>query len=79
MGNYESMRNLKQIKDILKRIPYLPFLYYKCVALTLKLRPAEDVFTDIFEENKWEGKDSISGSGSDIHQTKVVISEFPIM
>jgi 2-polyprenyl-3-methyl-5-hydroxy-6-metoxy-1,4-benzoquinol methylase len=70
------MRTLKQIA---RKIPGFPFVYHilynKYVAFQLKLKNTEDVFTDIYRRNKWGGKDSISGPGSDGHQTRVIARE----
>lgn len=38
---------------------------------------AEDVFTNIYKGNRWFGKESISGQGSTIDQTKIIIQEIP--
>lgn len=73
------MRILRKIKESAKRIPYVPYLYYKFLALTLRSGPAEVVFTDIFRGNKWGGKDSASGMGSDVGQTRVVVGALPII
>lgn len=35
------------------------------------------VFTQIYRRNAWRGTDSVSGTGSDAHQTKVIIEELP--
>ena len=37
----------------------------------------KDVFSNIFNENHWGGKDSVSGPGSDLVQTKVLIDVLP--
>lgn len=61
-------------KEIAKKIPGVPFVY---LWLKNKLGSTEYIFTDIFSGNKWEGTDSISGSGSDTLQTQVIIKELP--
>jgi hypothetical protein len=38
---------------------------------------SESIFTKIFEDNKWHGTDSISGTGSDSVQTRIIIDELP--
>jgi len=43
--------------------------------LMLKLRPAEAIFSSIFFGNKWGGKESVSGRGSDLLQTRVIRNE----
>lgn len=45
----------------------------------LKAKDAEQVFTDIYSNNSWGGKDSVSGRGSDLFQTRVVIKELPLL
>lgn len=42
-----------------------------------KSRSMEEVFTDIFKSNAWGGSDSVSGKGSDAHQTKVIAAALP--
>jgi hypothetical protein len=40
-------------------------------------RQIESIFTKIFKENVWHGKDSISGTGSEHMQTEVIVGEVP--
>jgi len=35
----------------------------------------EKPYTDIFQGNKSGGKDSCSGPGSDLHQTRIIVKE----
>lgn len=42
-----------------------------------ELKGTEGVFTDIYKRNAWGGKESVSGSGSSIHKTRVIIRELP--
>ena len=37
----------------------------------------KDIFTSIYLKNKWGDKDSFSGTGSNLDQTKVIIEELP--
>lgn len=37
----------------------------------------KDIFTDIYKNNKWGDKESYSGSGSNIKQTKNILRELP--
>ncbi len=39
----------------------------------------EQVFNNIYEGNRWGGKKSISGTGSDEDQTKTIIKELPTL
>jgi len=64
---------MRKFKEIAKRIPGALFAYH----LALKLRSTEDIFTDIYVGNKFGGKDSVSGPGSDLHQTRIIIDELP--
>jgi hypothetical protein len=45
----------------------------------IKTRGADTnkVFQDIYKKNKWGGVESVSGRGSDLQQTRIVINEFP--
>jgi len=70
---------MNRIKKIIEKIPVIPYLYRSFRDYRLKKIKAEQVFTDIYKNNKWGGKDSISGGGSDIYQTKTIIEELPIM
>lgn len=38
---------------------------------------AESVFTDFFRRNKWGGRQSVSGTGSDAQQTRVIVQALP--
>jgi SAM-dependent methyltransferase len=40
-------------------------------------RSAEDVFTDIHDNNRWRGRQSVSGQGSDLEQTKTIRELLP--
>ena len=73
----------RDIRKLLIKIPLLPdvyrmlrraYAYYR-----LNGRDAEDIFTDIFKKNKWGGKESVSGIGSELQHTKVIISEVQIL
>jgi hypothetical protein len=65
----------KLLRGVAKRIPGVPYLFQKYVALTLKSRPAEDVFTSYFARNTWGGRESVSGQGSDAEQTRIIVRE----
>jgi hypothetical protein len=64
---------MRKFKEISQRIPGALFVYY----LGLKLRSTEDIFTDIYIGNKWGEKDSVSGPGSVLQQTRIIIDELP--
>jgi hypothetical protein len=62
---------MRKFKEIAKRVPAALFVY----DLAHKLRSTEDIFTDIYVGNKFGGKDSVSGPGSDLHHTRIIIDE----
>ena len=39
----------------------------------------KEIFTDYFKNNTWQGKESVSGPGSDYEQTKYLIPEIQIL
>ncbi len=40
---------------------------------------AAQLFTDFFRRNKWGGRHSLSGTGSDADQTRVIVQELPLL
>ena len=42
-------------------------------------RSREQVFFDFYEENRWGSGESISGKGSELNQTKVLIEQLPML
>lgn len=71
------------VKQLIKKIPGSSYLYYTLKSLyadfKLKSKSTEWIFTNIFERNKWEGRESISGAGSDLDQTEIIIAALPIL
>ncbi len=47
------------------------------ILFKLKLKKPVTIFTEIHRSNAWHGKDSLSGTGSDIHQTSIIVRELP--
>jgi hypothetical protein len=72
---------MSTVRKFVRKIPFALFLYRKMksrkTAAALKLQSTEDVFTNIYRTNSWNGKESISGSGSDRDQTNIIASEIP--
>lgn len=64
---------------IARRIPGARFLYRTLEGWIdrhrLAGRSAEAVFTDIYRNNRWRGRESVSGTGSDEEQTRVLRRE----
>jgi hypothetical protein len=50
---------------------------FKCQGYLLRRSPVEEVFTEIFHAKKWNGKESVSGSGSSLDKTTGVRTQFP--
>ncbi|MFC1833681.1 class I SAM-dependent methyltransferase [Thermodesulfobacteriota bacterium] len=44
-----------------------------------KTMSTEEIFTDIFRGRKFGGRDSVSGPGSDLYQTRIIIKELPVL
>jgi SAM-dependent methyltransferase len=65
----------KRLKATAQKIPLLYVLY----EYWMKFRTTEAIFTDIYERKGWNGKNSVSGPGSDISQTRIVVNELPIL
>lgn len=70
-------------KETLKRVPgLLPVVRFarnQREKLILSAKPAEVIFTSIYRENKWGGKDSASGTGSDLRQTECIRNILPVV
>ncbi len=63
----------KGVKSVLKRMgvnkPYR-WMQRKIWAMSLEGRSANQIFTDIYAKNKWRDKESISGPGSTLEETR---------
>lgn len=72
---------MAKLKEIAKKIPVLPSLYRmlssRYISYRQKSKKIEQVFTDIYKSNTWGGKNSVSGTGSDAYQTRVIVKELP--
>src|ERR1035437_7820532 len=68
-----------KLKKIAKKIPFLALINKKYIHYVLNSKDVEQRFTNIYRYNKWNGKESISGTGSDIYNTKIIIKELPIL
>jgi hypothetical protein len=65
------------LRAIVKRIPVLRFLFSASGNSypSHESKSTEDVFTEIYRSNGFGGTTSVSGPGSDIAQTRIVVSE----
>ena len=74
---------MSTLREIAKKIPVIPFVYRalrdRYVRYRLKSKSMVDIFTDIYRNNAFGGKDSVSGPGSDVDQTTVITSELPAL
>jgi hypothetical protein len=43
------------------------------------IKETEQIFTDIYQNNGFNGNDSVSGPGSDLYQTRIIIKELPVL
>lgn len=72
---------MSEVKDFARRIPGLVRAYRSLrralEAWKFRRMGAEEVFTHIFRRNYWGGVASISGSGSDAFQARVLVRELP--
>lgn len=44
---------------------------------SVKGKPVENVFTEIYQNNFWGDEESVSGSGSNEEQTRVIVEKIP--
>jgi hypothetical protein len=74
---------MRSIRQYLKGIPGLVPLYRKLCDMhekrLLRRKTAEQVFTAIARGNHWGGADSVSGTGSESTQTRVIMRELPLL
>ncbi|HPF77746.1 MAG TPA: class I SAM-dependent methyltransferase [Alphaproteobacteria bacterium] len=52
-------------------------LILKKQARNLSGKPPEEIFTNIYKNNTWNGKESISGQGSDLSETSILLDKLP--
>jgi hypothetical protein len=69
------------LRKIIRKIPQIfygqPAVLGGHVHQKSKPKGMADIFTDIYRNNSFGGKDSVSGPGSDVQQTRVIASELP--
>jgi SAM-dependent methyltransferase len=68
---------IRVLRSAARQVPGLRWAYRKAYDLSLRMKSSEQVFTDIYRHNKWFGTDSVSGVGSDVVQTSVIVEEIP--
>lgn len=72
---------MSTLRTIARKLPLASRLYRRVqdsyrAARRERMDP-EAIFTDIFQNNDWAGGDSVSGQGSDLEQTRVVVELLP--
>ena len=77
---------MRALRDIAKEIAVIPYMYKALQALRsvyarykLKSKGIQGVFTETWRSNGFGGKDSVSGPGSDVYQTRIVSSRLPAL
>jgi hypothetical protein len=70
---------MKKLTDVTRLIPIIRDInrtvsFFK---IKSKSKNTEQVFTEFYKSNFWEGKESVSGAGSSAQATKIIIKEFP--
>jgi len=74
---------MEYLKKILKQVPGMRpasrFVRNQREVLALRRKTVEEIFTEICHRNKWGAKESVSGTGSDLLQTKAVRSALPVI
>jgi SAM-dependent methyltransferase len=59
---------------------YLSFnLQYELMLLSYRGKNRKEVFNDIYYRNRWGDSESISGRGSNLQQTSVIIKKIPVL
>jgi hypothetical protein len=59
---------------------YLSFnLQYELMLLSYRGKTRKEIFNDIYYRNRWGDRESISGRGSNLQQTLVIIKKIPVL
>lgn len=72
---------MSTIRRIIKLIPLMYGSYKLLLSVIERTRIGEkstlEIFSSIHKKNSWKGKESVSGRGSDLHQTRNIIIALP--
>lgn len=66
---------MNKIKNTLKKIYMFNLLWNICKKIRSQVKTTESIFTNIYNTNGWGGLESVSGTGSDLIQTEVLVIE----
>jgi hypothetical protein len=70
----------KQLKNLIKfRFPFLVYLWKQVIYFPMTRKSPKQLFSEIFSENKWGDKDSLSGPGSNLVQTESIRRSLPLL
>jgi hypothetical protein len=67
------------LRNIARKIPGAARAYRALRQVAARAASTEQIFTDIFRGNKFGGTLSVSGRGSDLEQTRVLIRDLPML
>lgn len=68
------MKKITRVAEFIYKFPHLPTVIKKTYrSFQLRRMNTEQIFTNIYANNLWKGKNSVSGPGSEIDQTGTVI------
>jgi hypothetical protein len=70
---------IRSLRNAVRAIPGAPRFYQILQGIQIKNKTTQEVFTDIFHKNSWNGLESISGPGSSIESAERLIAELPIL
>lgn len=78
---------MRTLRGIAKKLPIILGLYralrysvsHQDTPQLLESKSTEDTFTEIYKTNAWGGQDSVSGTGSDADQTRIIVKELPVL
>ena len=72
---------MSKIKNAFKSIPFVLSSYKWLLNIKergrLGRKPTAEIFSTIHRKNAWKGEHSVSGRGSDLHQTRNIITAIP--
>lgn len=74
----------RKLRDLGKKVPGLQFAYHKYLVLrhtiegmALRSKSTEKIFADIHSGNKWGGRHSVSGPGSELNEVLAISEGLP--
>lgn len=72
---------MKKIINLSRKIPGFSFVYDRLeghyILSKFKKMSSQEVFAFIHRSNAWRSQDSVSGPGSELHQTRLIVKQLP--